>query len=591
MKVHNQSGSKERLFEIFQKVNKTIIKESNSDINETFDVPVVDDKAYLDKGGDQPAEKEQPNKYDGGVDYPAIDKLKTKDKSLDKIVNENTIPNQIYKLKDELWNEYKVLDQSINNGYEGVINKWKFIEKDVSGNLHYSNLGNPEVVWNFLEKSLEPINDNSMSELDEISMSGLKGAANFVGNSIGQGVKNKYNQAKTSVNNFVDDTKKSYQKGAGNSQIGKLQKSAQKFGDDFGKLLTKVNTRAVKAGEEEIKPRQIGMVILNAIEKSYSSGQSGGSNVDLSRFRMQEEFEEEIDQNDEILVGGVGDGAEPTDFDSIQILKGLEIEMEHTSNPREALEITMDHLTEIPDYYDRLGDMEDEAGVEPEFEENQEEEELDGIEFEENQGDNSANVLLDPSQYWVDDYAPKKLGDDINEDSNVNSIEIQNIDPNDPNLLGEKLPSPNDPMTSSVMLRPETITSWKQEFINKWGAEGILTNDGKFWNIEGNQGFSQWKSEMNSGVSNWMNNYGGMDESNMEEFRLSDNGNGNLVPTNNPNSEYGIRIVEQPMGSGNKMFLIVSLTQDGQMDEILDERKEFTEATIVLQEYIDNNSL
>jgi hypothetical protein len=591
MKVHNQSGSKERLFEIFQKVNKTIIKESNSDINETFDVPVVDDKAYLDKGGDQPAEKEQPNKYDGGVDYPAIDKLKTKDKSLDKIVNENTIPNQIYKLKDELWNEYKVLDQSINNGYEGVINKWKFIEKDVSGNLHYSNLGNPEVVWNFLEKSLEPINDNSMSELDEISMSGLKGAANFVGNSIGQGVKNKYNQAKTSVNNFVDDTKKSYQKGAGNSQIGKLQQSAQKFGDDFGKLLTKVNTRAVKAGEEEIKPRQIGMVILNAIEKSYSSGQSGGSNVDLSRFRMQEEFEEEIDQNDEILVGGVGDGAEPTDFDSIQILKGLEIEMEHTSNPREALEITMDHLTEIPDYYDRLGDMEDEAGVEPEFEENQEEEELDGIEFEENQGDNSANVLLDPSQYWVDDYAPKKLGDDINEDSNVNSIEIQNIDPNDPNLLGEKLPSPNDPMTSSVMLRPETITSWKQEFINKWGAEGILTNDGKFWNIEGNQGFSQWKSEMNSGVSNWMNNYGGMDESNMEEFRLSDNGNGNLVPTNNPNSEYGIRIVEQPMGSGNKMFLIVSLTQDGQMDEILDERKEFTEATIVLQEYIDNNSL
>ena len=591
MKVHNQSGSKERLFEIFQKVNKTIIKESNSDINETFDVPVVDDKAYLDKGGDQPAEKEQPNKYDGGVDYPAIDKLKTKDKSLDKIVNENTIPNQIYKLKDELWNEYKVLDQSINNGYEGVINKWKFIEKDVSGNLHYSNLGNPEVVWNFLEKSLEPINDNSMSELDEISMSGLKGAANFVGNSIGQGVKNKYNQAKTSVNNFVDDTKKSYQKGAGNSQIGKLQKSAQKFGDDFGKLLTKVNTRAVKAGEEEIKPRQIGMVILNAIEKSYSSGQSGGSNVDLSRFRMQEEFEEEIDQNDEILVGGVGDGAEPTDFDSIQILKGLEIEMEHTSNPREALEITMDHLTEIPDYYDRLGDMEDEAGVEPEFEENQEEEELDGIEFEENQGDNSANVLLDPSLYWVDDYAPKKLGDDINEDSNVNSIEIQNIDPNDPNLLGEKLPSPNDPMTSSVMLRPETITSWKQEFINKWGAEGILTNDGKFWNIEGNQGFSQWKSEMNSGVSNWMNNYGGMDESNMEEFRLSDNGNGNLVPTNNPNSEYGIRIVEQPMGSGNKMFLIVSLTQDGQMDEILDERKEFTEATIVLQEYIDNNSL
>ena len=38
--------------------------------------------------------------------------------------------------------------------------------------------------------------------------------------------------------------------------------------------------------------------------------------------------------------------------------------MEHTDDPKVALEITMDHLEELPDYYDHLDKMEKEAGVE-----------------------------------------------------------------------------------------------------------------------------------------------------------------------------------------------------------------------------------
>lgn len=47
-----------------------------------------------------------------------------------------------------------------------------------------------------------------------------------------------------------------------------------------------------------------------------------------------------------------------------QIKKGLKVEMEHTNDKEKALEIVMDHLTEFPDYYDRLNKMEKKADKE-----------------------------------------------------------------------------------------------------------------------------------------------------------------------------------------------------------------------------------
>lgn len=44
-----------------------------------------------------------------------------------------------------------------------------------------------------------------------------------------------------------------------------------------------------------------------------------------------------------------------------QIEKGKKIELEHTNNDEKAEEIAMDHLEEIPDYYDRLEKMEKDA--------------------------------------------------------------------------------------------------------------------------------------------------------------------------------------------------------------------------------------
>lgn len=41
-----------------------------------------------------------------------------------------------------------------------------------------------------------------------------------------------------------------------------------------------------------------------------------------------------------------------------QIRKGMKVEAEHTDDPKLQNEIARDHLNELPDYYDRLADME-----------------------------------------------------------------------------------------------------------------------------------------------------------------------------------------------------------------------------------------
>ena len=50
-----------------------------------------------------------------------------------------------------------------------------------------------------------------------------------------------------------------------------------------------------------------------------------------------------------------------TKFMPEQLSKGIKVEMEHTTNKAIAKKIALDHLAEIPDYYDRLEIMEQDA--------------------------------------------------------------------------------------------------------------------------------------------------------------------------------------------------------------------------------------
>jgi hypothetical protein len=61
------------------------------------------------------------------------------------------------------------------------------------------------------------------------------------------------------------------------------------------------------------------------------------------------------------LNEGKSKGKDYGGHNKTQVKMGIEVEMEHTTNPLIAEKIALDHLTEFPDYYTRLAKMEKEA--------------------------------------------------------------------------------------------------------------------------------------------------------------------------------------------------------------------------------------
>ena len=60
----------------------------------------------------------------------------------------------------------------------------------------------------------------------------------------------------------------------------------------------------------------------------------------------------------EFIKGGLADGVPCRLFNKGQLAKGVQVELEHTNNPRVAKEIAKDHLIEFPNYYKALEKME-----------------------------------------------------------------------------------------------------------------------------------------------------------------------------------------------------------------------------------------
>lgn len=65
--------------------------------------------------------------------------------------------------------------------------------------------------------------------------------------------------------------------------------------------------------------------------------------------------------SEESLIGGYADNEPAEKYDARELVDGVLVELEHTNDGKQALEIAKDHLEEIPDYYSRLGKLEDDA--------------------------------------------------------------------------------------------------------------------------------------------------------------------------------------------------------------------------------------
>jgi len=69
-------------------------------------------------------------------------------------------------------------------------------------------------------------------------------------------------------------------------------------------------------------------------------------------------MEKQAKKHKDQIPGGLADKKQPKDFSKKQLQMGKKVEMEHVNDPTKAEEISMDHLTEFPEYYTALDEME-----------------------------------------------------------------------------------------------------------------------------------------------------------------------------------------------------------------------------------------
>jgi len=64
------------------------------------------------------------------------------------------------------------------------------------------------------------------------------------------------------------------------------------------------------------------------------------------------------EDEDNVLIGGLGDELDEEDVDAEELEMGIKVEMEHTKDKNIAREIALDHLSSCPKYYSLLLEME-----------------------------------------------------------------------------------------------------------------------------------------------------------------------------------------------------------------------------------------
>jgi hypothetical protein len=75
------------------------------------------------------------------------------------------------------------------------------------------------------------------------------------------------------------------------------------------------------------------------------------------RTAIKDAYKIDINNFKDKIPGGHADGKPVINYDLKQLLAGINFERDHTKDNMLALELAMDHLESIPDYYTRLARM------------------------------------------------------------------------------------------------------------------------------------------------------------------------------------------------------------------------------------------
>jgi hypothetical protein len=107
----------------------------------------------------------------------------------------------------------------------------------------------------------------------------------------------------------------------------------------------------------------LSMLASKSDQSAAGSSQSRPVDPTFEHYRtaIKDSFQIDIKDFCEKLNGGMADGKAITHYELGQLLEGIKWEREHAADGFIALEIAMDHLERIPDYYTRLLELERDA--------------------------------------------------------------------------------------------------------------------------------------------------------------------------------------------------------------------------------------
>jgi Protein of unknown function (DUF5661) len=109
--------------------------------------------------------------------------------------------------------------------------------------------------------------------------------------------------------------------------------------------------------------------VMLVVNTEYTSGQDpqkqkGDGKFEGYRAAIKYSYQIDIVNFKDQLPGGMADGKPITNYDIAQLLEGIKTERDHTRDNLLALELAMDHLEHIPDYYTHLTRMEQQCNSE-----------------------------------------------------------------------------------------------------------------------------------------------------------------------------------------------------------------------------------
>ena len=104
----------------------------------------------------------------------------------------------------------------------------------------------------------------------------------------------------------------------------------------------------------------LGVVSTFVARSDSASTEKPKVSVKFEEYRaaLKKAYQVDIVNFKDRIKGGYADGKAITDYQLTELIEGIKFEREHTNDSLLALELAMDHLERIPDYYSHLANME-----------------------------------------------------------------------------------------------------------------------------------------------------------------------------------------------------------------------------------------